>query len=195
MKQLWFVVCFFSAGVFAKTIEFTATEFGQVDKIKLGMKFDEVEKIYGAKAQWQQGANEPYLVVNLSKTCHVRIGSKEFGMVVSIAIPNACIQTFDGLRLGLSYNEIFKEKEPSWQDIPGEFPKLYASLSYPNYEITFSFPIDQHYWELMDKGQYDEARRNIKLDHMSISMPSAFFDAWYKAHPVEATEDQWGQSH
>lgn len=188
MKQLWFVVCFFSSSVFANTIEFTATEFGQVDQIKLGMKFDEVEKIYGARAQWKQGANEPYLVVNLSKTCHVRLGSKEFGMVVRIAIPQACIQTFDGLTHGLSYNEIFKDKEPSWQDTPGEFPQLFASLSYPNYEITFSFPIDKHYWELMDKGQYEEARRNIKLDYMSISMPSAFFDAWYKAHPVEPTD-------
>jgi hypothetical protein len=123
MKHLWFVVCFFSSGVFANTIELTATEFGQVDQIKLGMKFDEVEKIYGARAQWKQGANEPYLVVNLSKTCHVRLGSKEFGMVVRIAIPQACIQTFDGLTHGLSYNEIFKDKEPSWQDTPGEFPQ------------------------------------------------------------------------
>ena len=188
MKNLLMLLFLFTSSANSSSVEFIASESGQIDQIKLGMKFDEVEKIYGARAQWKQGANEPYLVVNLSKTCHVRLGSEEFGMVVRIAIPQACIQTFDGLTHGLSYNEIFKDKEPSWQDTPGEFPKLYASLSYPNYEITFSFPIDKHYWELMDKGQYDEARRNIKLNYMSISMPSAFFDAWYKAHPVESTD-------
>jgi hypothetical protein len=188
MKHLWLVFLLFSATAFAARIEFTATEFGQVDHIKLGMKFEEVEKIYGARAQWKQGANEPYLVVNLSKTCHVRVGSKEFGMVVSIAIPQACIQTFDGIKHGDLYSQIFKDKEPTWQDTPGEFPKLYASLSYPNYELVFSFPIDKHYWELADKGQYDEATRNLEVHYMSIDMPSSFFDAWYKEHPVEPTE-------
>ncbi len=188
MKHLWLVFLLFSATAFAARIEFTATEFGHVDHIKLGMKFEEVEKIYGARAQWKQGANEPYLVVNLSKTCHVRVGSKEFGMVVSIAIPQACIQTFDGIKHGDLYSQIFKDKEPTWQDTPGEFPKLYASLSYPNYELVFSFPIDKHYWELADKGQYDEATRNLEVHYMSIDMPSAFFDAWYKEHPVEPTE-------
>lgn len=190
MKNLLMLLFLFTSSANSSSVEFIASESGQIDQIKLGMKFDEVEKIYGARAQWKQGANEPYLVVNLSKTCHVRLGSEEFGMVVRIAIPQACIQTFDGLTHGLSYNEIFKDKEPSWQDTPGEFPQLFASLSYPNYEITFSFPIDKHYWELMDKGQYDEARRIIKLDYMSISMPSAFFDAWYKARPVESTASE-----
>ena len=100
----------FTSSANSSSVEFIASESGQIDQIKLGMKFDEVEKIYGARAEWKQGANEPYLVVNLSKTCHVRLGSKEFGMVVRIAIPQACIQTFDGLTHGLSYNEFLKTK-------------------------------------------------------------------------------------
>ena len=188
MKYSLLVLFLFTVSANSSPAEFIASESGQVDQIKLGMKFDEVEKVYGSRAVWQQGANEPYLVVNLSKTCHVRVGSKEFGMVVSIAIPQACIQTFDGIKHGDLYSQIFKDKEPAWQDTPGEFPKLYASLSYPNYELVFSFPIDKLYWELADKGQYDEATRNLKVDYMSIDMPSAFFDAWYKEHPVEPTE-------
>ncbi len=72
MKNLLMLLFLFTSSANSSPVEFIASESGQIDQIKLGMKFDEVEKIYGARAQWKQGANEPYLVVNLSKSCHVK---------------------------------------------------------------------------------------------------------------------------
>lgn len=190
MKYLWSVFLFFSAAVFAAQIEFTATELGQVDHLKLGMKFDDVEKIYGARAQWKQGANEPYLVVHLSKTCYVHVGSKEYGIVDSIVILQPCIKTFDGIKHGDLYSQIYKDKEPSSQWTPGEMPNLFTEIGYPHYNLVITFPVDKRFWKFSEQGREDEAKHNLPVDSMQITMPSAFYDAWYKEHPVDENEIQ-----
>lgn len=190
MNYLWSVFLCFSATVFAAQIEFTATELGQVDQLKLGMKFDDVEKIYGTRAQWKQGANEPYLVVHLSKTCDVHVGSKEYGIVDSIVIPQPCIKTFDGIKHGDLYGTIFKDKEPSWLDTPGEFQDtLFARIDFEKYSLVLTFPIDDYYWKNQFKQDVDTTS-NLPVKGIHITMPSAFYDAWYKKHPVDENDIQ-----